>query len=353
MKTLAISCAVAALVVSGANAATASLATPAPSDYQKQLMAKLDPTKAPSENFEMKKWKINLPIPDLTEARKGKEMEITAAQLNYVNYPYVHPEWFYTNAETGAMVFAAPNTGPTTPNSKNTRSELRAMLDVKEAYQYKAPATNFAIESHNNSEAFGSVGGRLTAALTVDAVSKSGIDTKMGAHAVVIGQIHGSNNEPLKIYYRKMPNHTHGSVFWNYEINPENKKDRFDISHDVFGKHDLTKADANPEDGILLGELVSYDVNFIGTVMHLTFTSNIGEEDEKEVKFAVDLAKPYPGEEALDTSYAQDWMYFKAGAYNQCNQGTKNPIWGTGCTNKGIEAGDYTQVSFYKLVLDQ
>ncbi|MDB1126125.1 polysaccharide lyase family 7 protein [Vibrio algarum] len=315
--------------------------------YQVELANKLDPNKAPSENFEMSKWKINLPIGDKTEARKGKEMEIIAADLNYVNYPYVHPEWFYTNAKTGAVVFAAPNSGPTTPNSKNTRSELRAMLDVTEAYQYKAPATNFAVKSHKNASEFGAIGGQLTGALTVDAVSLSGNDKKMGAHSVVIGQIHGSNNEPLKIYYRKMPNHTHGSLFWNYEINPKDKKDRFDISHNVFGQHNLTKADANPDDGIKLGELFEYDVNIKDNIMNLTFTRNIGEENQKEVTFAVDLSKPYPGEEKLDTSYGQDWMYFKAGAYNQCNQSS------SGCENNGVEAGDYTQASFYKLVLNQ
>jgi len=316
-------------------------------DYQAELASKLDPSKAPAENFDMKKWKINLPIGDKTEARKGKEMEITADRLNYVNYPYVHPEWFYTNSETGAVVFAAPNTGPTTPNSKNTRSELRAMLDVENAYTYSAPLTNFAVAAHKNAKDFGAIGGQLSAALTVDAVSTSGNDKKIGAHAVVIGQIHASKNEPLKIFYRKMPNHEHGSVFWTYETNPENKKDRTDIRHDVFGKNNLTKADADPQDGIALGELIEYDVNVVGNIMNLTFKRDIGEADEKVVTFSVDLSKPYPGRENLDRSYAQDWMYFKAGAYNQCNQGS------SGCMNRGVEAGDYTQATFYKLELNQ
>lgn len=335
------------LVLAMAAAVLAQSAIAGMTDYQVELASKLDPEKAPAENFEMKKWKINLPIGDKTEARKGKEMEITADRLNYVNYPYVHPEWFYTNSNTGAVVFAAPNTGPTTPNSKNTRSELRAMLDTENAYTYKEPLTNFAVAAHNNAKTFGSIGGQLSAALTVDAVSTSGNDKKRGAHAVVIGQIHGSKNEPLKIYYRKMPNHEHGSVFWTYEINPENKKDRFDVIHNVFGESGLTKADADPKDGILLGDLIEYDVNVVGNVMNLTFKRDIGEKNEKVVTFAVDFSKPYPGEEKLDRSYAQDWMYFKAGAYNQCNQGS------SGCMNRGVEAGDYTQATFYKLELNQ
>ncbi|WP_022941347.1 polysaccharide lyase family 7 protein [Psychromonas hadalis] len=342
MKKVHLSVAIAAFIASPIFASEGT-------SHQSALATQLDPSKAPSENFEMQKWKINLPIPDNKVVRQGKEMEITAAELNNVNYPYVHPEWFYTDSETGAMVFASPNTGPTTPNTKNTRSELRAMLDVTQAYNYNSPLTNFALSTHKNSVDFGAIGGQLSATLTVDAVSTSGNDKKMGAHAVIIGQIHGSDNEPLKIYYRKMPNHSHGSLFWNYEINAtgDNYSKRFDISHNIFGSHDLTKVDKNPKDGIKLGELFSYDVNFVGSVMHLEFKRNIGEANEQVETFELDLAKPYPGNEEFDETYAQDWMYYKAGAYNQCNQGS------AGCLNRGVEEGDYTKASFYELILNQ
>lgn len=108
----------------------------------------------------------------------------------------------------------------------------------------------------------------------------------------------------------------------------------------------MKSTDSDPTDGIRLGEVFSYDVNVEGTVMHLTFKKNIGQPDEVVKTYDVDLSKPYPGE-AKDTSYAQDWMYFKAGAYNQCNTGSSQ------CSNNGVEAGDYAQVSFYKLVLNQ
>nr|QPY77234.1 alginate lyase Alyw202 [Vibrio sp. W2] len=306
------------------------------------LAQSLDVTKAPAENFDLSKWKINLPYPDDKPERKGQVMELSKEQLNNHVPPFSDPNWFYTDAKTGAMVFKAPNEAVTTPNSKNTRTELRAML----ATGYNDPANNFVVAAHKDANKYGAIGGELSATLSVDWVSTSGNDAKSGAHAVVIGQIHGSNNEPLKIVYRKIPNHEYGSLSWNYETNPINKSDRKDIKHDVFGKNKLSKASSDPVDGIRLGEVFSYDVNVKDNVMHLTFKKNIGEANEIVKTYDVDLSKPYPGE-AKDTSYAQDWMYFKAGAYNQCNTGSSQ------CTNNGVEAGDYTQVSFYKLVLNQ
>lgn len=319
-----------------------STAMAAPTATQAELIKQLDVNKAPAENFDLSKWKINLPYPDDKPGRQGKTMELSKEQLNNHVPPFSYPDWFFTDPASGAMVFSVPNHAVTTPNSKNARTELRAMLGT----EYKAPDNNFAVAANDNADEYGSVGGHLSAVLKVDWVSTSGNDSKSGAHAVVIGQIHGSNNEPLKIIYRKLPNHDLGSLFWNYETNPENKADRKDIKHDVFGKNRLKQSDASPEDGIALGEVFSYDVNVEDNIMHLTFKKNIGKPTEIVKTFDIDLSKPYPGE-AKDTSYAQDWMYFKAGAYNQCNTGSSQ------CTNNGIEAGDYTKVSFYKLTLDQ
>jgi poly(beta-D-mannuronate) lyase len=342
MKKIYISCAIAALFAGTASAAVTA------SDYQLQLMSKLDTSKAPAENFEMRKWKINLPIPDTNPERKGKTMEISAAQLNDSKKPYSQAEWFYTDAKTGAMVFATPNEAVTTPNSKNARSELRAMLNVNLPLGYKDPSTNFVVDANDNASEYGSIGGRMSAILSVDHVSLSGNDAKHGAHAVVVGQIHGSKNEPLKIYYRKLPNHEHGSLFWSYEINPKEKKNRFDIYHDIFGASNLTQKDKDPRGGIELGELFAYDVNVVDNIMNLTFTKNPGEANEEVVIYKTDLSQANAASD-LDRSYAQDWMYFKAGAYNQCNIKAKS----SGCSNNGIDAGDYAKVSFYKLNLIQ
>jgi len=101
-----------------------------PTAHTATLIAKLDPSKAPSQNFDLTKWKINIPMEDDKPARAGKVMEISAQTLGSTTNPYTHPDWFYIDARTGAMVFATPNKAMTTPNSKNARSELRAMLET-------------------------------------------------------------------------------------------------------------------------------------------------------------------------------------------------------------------------------
>jgi len=311
----------------------------------KALMAKLDPTKAPALNFDLTKWKINIPLEDDKPERAGKVMEISAQDLSNQENPYSHPDWFYTDKETGAMVFVAPNKAMTTPNSKNARSELRAML----ATSYKDPKNNFAIAANPDAESYGAIGGQLTATLSVDWVSTSGNSEKNGAFSSVIGQIHAKKNEPLKIAYRKLPGHEHGSLYWRYEINAtgDNYSKRKDIYHNVFGQYDLRTGSEDPADGIKLGEVFSYDVNVDGNIMNLTFIKNIGEADEVVKTFAIDLSKPHYQGEEYDEGYADSWMYFKAGNYNQCNVGSSE------CTNNGIEAGDYAKVSFYQLDLKQ
>lgn len=335
---------------------TAALAAPAlAADANVAQTFNLDPTKAPAQNFDLSKWKINLPVLTTEGPRKGKTLEIAKQDLANTEKPFVDPEWFYTDKETGAMVFVAPNDAPTTPNSKNTRSELRAML----ADDYGAPSNNFVIASHPDAKEYGAIGGTMKATLSVDQVSTSGNYSKSGAFGVVIGQIHAAKNEPLKIVYRKLPEHEYGSLTWNYELNPprdlqdakdENgKKLRQDIRLDVFGKYNLNKGDADPQDGIKLGEIFSYSIDVKGDIMHLTFTKNPGSDNEIVKTYDVDLkAGNFQGHE-VDQGYGNTWMYFKAGAYNQCN--TKKSS--SGCDWRGMEAGDYVQASFYQLDLDQ
>ncbi len=315
----------------------------------------LDPTIAPAQNFDLKSWKLNLPEMTKEGKRKGKLLEINKEKLAGTDVPYVHPDWFYTDKQTGAMVFVAPNKAPTTPNSNNTRSELRAML----ATQAHDPKNNFVIASHPDATKYGAIGGELKATLSVDHVSRSGNHRKNGAFAVVIGQIHASKNEPLKILYRKLPEHEFGSLTWTYELNPtkalqdekdkNGKKLRQDIRHNVFGKYNLRKGDADPQDGIKLGEIFSYRVTIAGDIMHLTFTKYPDEVNEVTKTFAINLAEGNYQDHEVDQGYSNDWMFYKAGVYNQCNT-NKNS---SGCEWRGMEAGDYTQASFYQLELNQ
>ncbi|TEW53524.1 polysaccharide lyase family 7 protein [Psychromonas sp. RZ22] len=346
MKKIYLSVMVAGLLAGCASNGEAPKATAGqPTKNTIALMAKLDPTKAPAQNFDLSKWKLNIPMEDDKPERAGKVMEIYVHDLSNQEKPFSNPDWFYTDKETGAMVFKTPNKAMTTPNSKNARSELRAML----ATDYGDPKNNFTIASNPDAASYGAVGGELSATLSVDWVSTSGNDKKNGAFSTVIGQIHGSTNEPLKIVYRKLPGQEYGSLYWRYEINAtgENRSKRKDIYHNVFGAYNLRTGSPEPTDGIKLGEVFSYDINVKNSVMNLTFVKNVGEANEVVKTFSVDLSKgKYQGNE-YDEGYATDWMYFKAGNYNQCNVGSSE------CTNKGIAAGDYAQVSFYQLDLKQ
>lgn len=230
-------------------------------------------------------------------------------------------DFFYTSndGDTDWVVYKTPNVGITSRTSSNTRSELGQL-------QHWVPET----------------GGNLTGTLKVMHVSTIGDARKGSSYSVVVGQIHsdeGHENEPLKIYYKKFPGHTKGSVFWNYEINTEgDNAKRWDYSTAVWGYNmsdvgiDSTSYLPEPANGIALGEEFSYEVNVHKGIMYLTFTS----EGHETVKFTKSLiqsefstkadipeqvltfykARGRDGTERLN-AYAGELQFFKQGAYNQ------------------------------------
>jgi len=115
-------------------------------------------------------------------------------------------------------------------------------------------------------------------------VSPTGDARVAATYSVVVGQIHsadGHENEPFKVFYKKFPGHTKGSVFWNYEINTagDDNSGRWDFSYPIWG-YDFSvvgpEADVyppEPEDGVALGEEFSYEVDIQDGMMNLTFSS--------------------------------------------------------------------------------
>ena len=320
---------------------------------------------APSEQFNLNQWKITLPL-DANNDGKVDEVDV-----KYIN-GYEHPDFFYLD-EDDNMVFVAPNKAQTTSGSSNTRSELRQMIrGANTKIKTKARLNNFAIDAHKRSHKFGSVGGQLSATLKVDHVSKrAGHPDKKPAFSVVVGQIHagkdksivdkgdgfGWGNEPIKIYYKKLPGHEKGSVFWNYERNlPKSDKNRTDIAYPVWG-NTWENLEEPGNEGIALGESFSYKILVYKNTMHLQFLS----EGHPEVRYQVDLSNnidPYGNVDPLDKEdgFSQDWFYFKAGAYNQCSTKDDPNYWYTACPGTGDwqvdkANGDYTQVSFSKLTV--
>ncbi|WP_347372760.1 polysaccharide lyase family 7 protein [Aequorivita sp. Q41] len=268
-------------------------------------------------------------------------------------------DFFYTviDGTRRWVVYKTPNSGVTSPNSSNTRTELQ-----------------------EKSEWTPEEGGRLTGTCKVMQVSISGDARVAASYAVVVGQIHsgeGHENEPLKIFYKKFPGQDKGSVFWNYEINTagNDNSGRWDYSTAVWG-HDMSvigksKNDypAEPKDGIALGEEFSYEVNVYKGIMYLTFKS----ENHQTKTFTKNLIKSdYVNQSDLPTqvrrlfvpigqdgtesatAYSGELGYFKQGAYNQTNgkDPKANMVWCAGAETYGgdiakqYENGCYAEVWF-------
>ena len=270
---------------------------------------------------------------------------------------FEHKDYFYTvNDGHDWVVFKAPNGGITSPNSHNTRTELGQTAKW-------TPRT----------------GGKLTGTLKVMHVSTSGDARVAASYSVVVGQIHsadGHENEPLKIFYKKFPGHTKGSVYWNYEINTEgDNSGRWDFSTAVWG-YDMsvigTDPDtypAEPEDGIELGKEFSYEVNVYEGIMYLTFKSE-GHQTKTFTKNL--LVSEYVSKEDMPEqivnlysvigrdgaerphAYEGELQYFKQGAYNQTNgrDPETNMVWSTGSetfdgdVEKQYAHGSYAEVWF-------
>ena len=313
-------------------------------------------------HFDLSHWNITVP----TDANAdGKVDTVKIADIQ----SYTHPDFFYAN-EDGHMVFAAPNKALTTANSSNTRSELRYMSrgsDTK--IKTAAPGNNFALKAHPDAASFASIGGRMEATVSVDHVARrAGNPDRPAAFSAVIGQIHGVKdkpqtgsfgygNEPLKIYFKKFPDHETGSVSWNYERNlAKEDPNRTDINYPVWGNSWTDKTDPGSA-GIPLGQPLSYVVNVYDNVMHLEFST----KGKPTKTFKINLADNVDANGDVDAKdnpqgYTGDAQYFKAGIYNQCSTKDAPGIWYAACPGTGDwktdkANGDYAQATFSRLVV--
>jgi len=263
----------------------------------------LDPNLPPGGNFDLSYWKLTRP----------NQQERDADQLA-AGYSVI-PD-FYTDPVSGAMVFTCPNDGAT-GGSTYPRSELREMM---RRFDTSIPTQGinknnwvFSSSTMANQEAAGGVDGVLTATVSVDHVSETSDETRKIGRTIV-GQIHASDDEPCRLYYRKLPGNTKGSIYFAHE--PTTGAEQW---YDMIG----SRADgiADPVDGVTLGEKFSYEIKVVGNLLTVT----IMRDGKPDVVKEVDMT---------NSGFADDWMYFKAGNYNQNNAG---------------DPDEYAQVSFYAL----
>ncbi|MGB2079108.1 MAG: polysaccharide lyase family 7 protein [Vibrio sp.] len=276
---------------------------------------------APSEHFDLLGWTISVPV---DENNDGKSDQIKEKELAN---GYVHPEFFYMNDDAG-MVFNAPIAGPkTSKNTTYTRSELREMIrrgDTK--FDTKGVGGNNWVLSSAPKEdqaKAGGVDGTLEATLKVDHVTTTGESYQVGR--VIIGQIHANNDEPIRLYYRKLPNHEKGSIYFAHEPRKDFGDEQW---YTLIGTNEPSYQNqdakpAQPEDGIKLGEKFSYRIQTQGNDLTVT----IMRPGKPDVSKTVDMSK---------SGYDQggQYLYFKAGVYNQ---------------NKSGSPEDYAQATFYKV----
>ncbi|MDO3384506.1 polysaccharide lyase family 7 protein [Gilvimarinus sp. SDUM040013] len=276
------------------------------------LASTLDPGLPPSDNFDLSRWYISIPTDEDGNGRADNIKE------NELNDGYEQPDFFYTGADGGLVFRVGPTGFKTSTNTSYTRVELREML--------RAGNTSISTQGVNrNNWVFGSapasdraaaggVDGNMRATLAVNRVSTTGEAYQIGR--VIVGQIHANDDEPIRLYYRKLPGNTNGSLYFAHELNGGD-----DIWHELIGSR--SNSAPNPSDGVALNEQFSYEIDVEGNMLSV-FIYRVGKET---VSKTIDISSSGYDE-------GGQYMYFKAGAYNQNNSG---------------EEDDYTQVTFYAL----
>lgn len=273
------------------------------------------PDLPPGRNFNLLPWYLSTPEPNERDlSTRISERELASG--------YEHPEYFYT-ADDGGMVFRATVVGARTSNrTKYTRTELREMLrkgdtSINTIGENKTPNANswvFSSAPKRDQKRAGAVDGTLKASLAVNHVTTTGEAYQIGR--VIIGQIHASDDEPIRLYYRKLPGNVNGSIYAAHQ--PRGGKDQW---YEIIGSR--SNSAENPEDGIPLNEVFDYVIRAKGNYLQV----EISRTGELIGSLDIDMS---------DSGYdaGGEYMYFKAGVYNQNNSG---------------DPQDFAQATFYAL----
>lgn len=264
----------------------------------------LNPNVAPSENFDLADWKLDTPFND-----NGGFDGIQAGVQDYEIAGYEHPDFFYTGPD-GGLVMRSPVIGAkTSSGARYTRTELREMLrrgnrSISTRGSGDRPNLNnwaFSSAPQSAQDTAGGVDGRLRVTLAVNAVTTTGDNNQIGR--LIIGQIHAKDDEPIRLYYRKLPGNTHGSIYAQHEIAGGE-----DINFDMIGG--VSSSLSNPNDGLLLNEVFTYEIIARGNFLDVIISQNGAVLAEQ----TIDMTNS-----GYDVS--DDFMYFKAGAYHVNNSG--------------------------------
>ncbi len=273
---------------------------------------------APSENFDLADWKLDTPFND-DGGFTGIQAGVSDSNLAQ---GYEHPIYFYTG-EDGGLVMRSPVIGAkTSVNASFTRTELREMLrrgdsSIRTRGEGDRPNLNnwaFSSAPASAQASAGGIDGRLRVSMSVNAVTTTGQSNQVGR--LIIGQIHAKDDEPVRLYYRKLPGNTHGSIYAQHEIAGGE-----DINFDMIGG--VSSSQSNPENGFLLDEVFTYEIIARGNFLDII----ISQDEEVLAEQTIDMTQS--GYDVED-----DFMYFKAGNYH---------------VNNTADPEEYSQVTIYEL----
>ncbi|WP_111977835.1 polysaccharide lyase family 7 protein [Algibacillus agarilyticus] len=257
-------------------------------------------------------WYLSIPTDD---DNSGTSDSISETEL--MN-GYSNSDFFYVSSDKG-LVFKSPSQGfKTSTNTKYVRSELREMLRRGNT-SHKTQGVNknnwvFSTAPSADLNNAGGIDGELFATVAVNHVTTTGEDYQIGR--VIIGQIHANDDEPIRLYYRKLPSNSKGAIYFAHE--PIGKNDEY---IEIIGSR--TNSASNPSDGIALNEKFSYKIQVVGHELTVT----IIREGKPDVVRQHDMSNS-------GYDVGGQYMYFKAGVYNQ---------------NNSSDANDYVQATFYAL----
>ena len=277
----------------------------------------LDPNAEPWENFDLEDWVIDTPAFDVEDGFSERYGELDwEALASSASRPF-----FFTHTDGGMRFVSTVGGAKTSQNTSFPRSELREMLRRGDrSISTQGPnGNNWALGYQPQNTGHGGRNGVLAATLRVNQVTTTGSGLHPGR--VIIGQIHADNDEPARLYYRKLPDADFGCIYLEHEI-----RDGDDVTFNLIGDEDCEGN--GPEEGIQLDELFSYEI--VNIQEDIIVRIRRGDSDGPIIAQAlVDMESEASGYDRSD-----EWMYFKAGAYTQNNTG---------------EAEDSDIVTFYKL----
>ena len=267
----------------------------------------LDPNAEPWENFDLSDWALDSPAQRPNDECRAVRIE----ENDYDEIPGSDTRPYFFTHTDGGMRFVSPVGGATTNDRCDRgfpRSELREQLrrgntDISTT---GANGNNWALGYQPSNDAHGGRNGRLAATLRINRVTTTGDGLHPGR--TIIGQIHASDDEPARLYYRKCPDAEFGSIYLEHEINGGS-----DVTFNLLGSE---RCEGNgPSNGIRLGELFSYEI--INQDEFIIVNIIRGDEDGEVIaSVTVDM-------DDEDSGYDErnEWMYFKAGVYTQNNTG--------------------------------